>query len=156
MLEAEALSLEPKYLPLSRCPWHRAVLIQSGHAELGVGPITSISQDNAAGNVVFHGLFHQIQGDFWFRFKGYIFRDTSFSPSRFVIGPFLRPIHAIADGKASVMIGCGNRNCVLTVILLAKLAAILPCDVNLVLSFILITCVIEYQCFNSTALLYCR
>ena len=75
-------------------------------------------------------MFHEVQRDFRFRFEGYILGNASFFPSRFVIGPFFWQIQAISDGKAGMVVGGGNRNRVLAVVLFAELAAILARDPN--------------------------
>jgi hypothetical protein len=55
-----------------------------------------------------------------------------------------------------MMIGGGNQNRVLAVVLLAKLAAILTRYANRVLALLRISRVIEYPGFDGTPPLYCR
>jgi hypothetical protein len=70
-------------------------------------------------------LPEQFKGDFRLGLERDIGGNACLLPPYLVIDPFLRHIHTVADREAGVVAGDRERNRVLAVVLLAKLAAIL-------------------------------
>jgi hypothetical protein len=75
------------------------------------------------------------------------------TPTCGIPGPRLRQIQTVGDGQAGVMIGNGQAHRHLTIVLLAKLAAILPRYADRVLALLRKTRVIDDPGLNRPAAL---
>ena len=97
-------------------------------SERRVDPVTGVRQHNALRHALGACSLDLVKGDLWFGLEHSVLGHAGLCPANWVGCPILGKIETKSDRQACVLVGERQRDRDLTIVLLAKLTAILPGD----------------------------
>src|SRR6516165_835086 len=99
-------------------------------SERCVGPVTGVRQNDALRHALGVRDSDLIEGDLGFGLEHDVLGHAGFGAANRIGRPILGKIETKGDREACMLVGYRQRDCDLTIVLLAKLAAILPGDAD--------------------------